>query len=270
MNTDDARPLYDRIREPLRRLIVVGGAAVVAAFILPGGGARDLQLGFIEVSAVPNTAVPLLLVVAAAPDAFDVLAVSLLHVLDTLSARIGTVLARLKRRATTAEGQYDREGADLVRADGARTVRLASILNRARSVFRALHTTLVLTAALAIFGFGVAIVAGGVAIDSWKIHDASAPISCTLVESAPGARSSMGSAIEFMVVNACEFHDTDGRVVSAHRHRNPNDTEGGWVADDAEVPDSVVVEAGAKVGPRVVLPEGAVVRSGEFLLSDPD
>ena len=41
---------------------------------------------------------------------------------------------------------------------------------------------------------------------------------------------------------------SDGITRPAHRHRNPDDTEGGWVADSATVPASCYVASTAEIG----------------------
>ena len=60
--------------------------------------------------------------------------------------------------------------------------------------------------------------------------------------------------------------EATGVKTSAHRHTNPDRSEGGWVADNVTLPEGVTVEAGAVVWPGAKiagLKRGDVVRKGQ-------
>lgn len=50
-------------------------------------------------------------------------------------------------------------------------------------------------------------------------------------------------------MSAPTLYDFGAGPVPAHRHRNPNGSEGGWVADTATVHPTAIVAVGACVGP---------------------
>lgn len=65
-----------------------------------------------------------------------------------------------------------------------------------------------------------------------------------------------------------EFIEDDGKVVSAHRHVNPDGSVGGWVAETAIIGEGVYIEPGASVEPGVVIEPGAYVYAKKPLFSD--
>lgn len=61
------------------------------------------------------------------------------------------------------------------------------------------------------------------------------------------------------------FVMSNGERVEAHRHRNPDGTIGGWVADNAKVSVHALVETGAIVGPRARVRAGRIVHTRKYL-----
>ena len=69
------------------------------------------------------------------------------------------------------------------------------------------------------------------------------------------------------------LHDELGRAVGAQRHVNPDGSVGGWVAENAAVDPTAVIESGAlvmphaKVGAGVRVENGMIVDEGVSLLA---
>ncbi len=59
-----------------------------------------------------------------------------------------------------------------------------------------------------------------------------------------------------------EFAEENGRNVDAARHKNPDGSLGGWVANTATVDDGAYVEAGA------IVPPGTHVKKGERIVAE--
>lgn len=61
----------------------------------------------------------------------------------------------------------------------------------------------------------------------------------------------------------------DGSVVTAHRHRNPDGSEGGWIASDATVDPTAIVRSNGFVWPKAVVGPQQVVEGHCFPSGQP-
>ena len=62
-----------------------------------------------------------------------------------------------------------------------------------------------------------------------------------------------------MLASRVTFYDQSGREVAGHRHRNPDGSLGGFVAETATVPASAHVDRTSQVGPGMVLGADAFI-----------
>lgn len=64
------------------------------------------------------------------------------------------------------------------------------------------------------------------------------------------------------------FVSVDGRKVEAARRTNPDGSTGGWVAENADVHPSAIIDIGAVVEPGAIVGENEHLAAGETRNSD--
>jgi UDP-3-O-[3-hydroxymyristoyl] glucosamine N-acyltransferase len=66
---------------------------------------------------------------------------------------------------------------------------------------------------------------------------------------------------------SCTFVEPDGTRVNGYRWKNPDGSTGGWIAENAQVHPTAIVELGAIVAPGAEIPAHAVIRAGAIIAS---
>lgn len=265
------RPLYSQVKDAIRRGFAFSSAAIAAYLLLPSTGFQEIQIGLVEVKAVPNQTIPVLLLLAAIPDILEIASLSIIHTVDVTHRELAERLSLLRKRGKVAEAAMDFEGLAVLERQRNRGRGLSRVLASFGSFSARISTFLAISLAVLTFAVGVTTTFPRVTIDSFKIHDGRKtrePFSCKLSESASNRSVVMSAAAESFVVSDCQFFDDNGQPVEARRHTNPDGRIGGWIAVDAKVPPSAIVDISAKVGPGVTLPDNARVGPGTFILKE--